>query len=55
MSKNCEICDNDKFENLDGYYYCTICGTKSQVDFNLNNKIYFIFFFHQDSTRYPIG
>ncbi len=32
MSRNlCEICDNDEFENLDGFYYCTQCGTKSLV------------------------
>jgi hypothetical protein len=31
MVNTCQVCDNDKFENLDGYYYCTICATKSLV------------------------
>jgi hypothetical protein len=31
MPHKCEVCDNDEFESLDGYYYCTVCGTKSSV------------------------
>ena len=27
----CNICDNDTFENISGFYYCTVCSTKSQV------------------------
>ena len=28
----CEICDNDKFDNINGFYYCTVCSTQSKVD-----------------------
>ncbi len=27
----CEICDNDQFENINGFYYCTVCNTQSKV------------------------
>jgi uncharacterized Zn finger protein (UPF0148 family) len=31
MSKICKTCDNDKFEYNDGFYYCTVCATKTHV------------------------
>lgn len=31
MSKICKTCDNDKFEYNDGFYYCTVCGSKTHV------------------------
>ncbi len=27
----CAQCDNDQFENLDGFYYCSVCNMKLQV------------------------
>ena len=40
MPRNvCSVCDNDSFENISGYYYCTVCNTKAQV------KIHFILWF----------
>ena len=27
----CAQCDNDHFENLDGFYYCSVCNMKLQV------------------------
>ncbi|CAF0746594.1 unnamed protein product [Brachionus calyciflorus] len=26
----CSICESDSFENIDGFYYCNVCGNKSQ-------------------------
>jgi hypothetical protein len=27
----CAVCDNDDFDNVDGFYYCNVCGTKNEV------------------------
>lgn len=27
----CSICDSESFENISGFYYCTVCSTQSQV------------------------
>ena len=34
MPKNqCSVCDSESFENVDGFYYCTICNTQAQVKY----------------------
>lgn len=44
MPRNiCSVCDNDSFENISGYYYCTVCNTKAQVKIiSFYNLIIFI-------------
>ena len=27
----CTVCEGTSFENIDGFYFCLICGTKAQV------------------------
>jgi hypothetical protein len=47
MPNICEICDSNEFENLDGFYYCIVCGTKSLVDiFRIPEKIAIFGFGH---------
>lgn len=39
----CTICENDNFENIDGFYYCIVCGNQSKV--SVFYKFYFQNFF----------
>ena len=33
---SCNICDNDEFDRIGGFYYCTVCNTQSQVNLTVD-------------------
>ena len=32
---SCQVCGEDKFDLVDGHYYCRVCQTQSQVFFGV--------------------
>lgn len=40
----CAVCDGDNFDNIDGFYYCSICGTKYEAINMILFRYYFILY-----------